>query len=420
MLLKKIIGTFSNKLVATIVSFLLVVFSSRVLGAAGKGEISLFIANIVLVQHVGNLISGTSLVYLTPRVKTILLLVPSYIWCIITGVGMSSLLYYLGFVSSDWLIHLMILSTVYNLLTTNYMILLGREKVSIYNYLTLFVVIITLCYFLFSHYVLHFSTSLDYVKGLYLAYGTIWLISIVSIRKEFSFFTFKDMKEVMKEIINLGFKAQFSNIITFINYRFSYYVLDELFDESVVGVFSVGVAISEAMWLMSKSIALIQYTKIVNEKDKLKSQKMTFNMSKMSFWITILFVVIVLLLPDIFISTLFGEEFIDSKLVIYSLSVGIVSIAYSTTFSHYFGGLGAFQVNNNAAIIGLFFTLLLTYFLAKEYGIVGAGISASISYFASACYLYFKFKKESGYSLLTLIPTIEDVRNIKSYFGKRN
>ena len=50
-----------------------VIMTSRYLGAAGKGQISLFIANIVMVQHVGNLISGGSLVYLTPRIKPMIL-----------------------------------------------------------------------------------------------------------------------------------------------------------------------------------------------------------------------------------------------------------------------------------------------------------------------------------------------------------
>ena len=420
MLLDKIIGTFSNKLLATIASFLLVVFSSQILGASGKGEISLFIANIVFVQHIGNLISGTSLVYLTPRVKPILLLIPSYIWSVVSCVSISSLLWILGYVEDDWFKHLIILSTLYNLLSTNYMILLGREKVKVYNYLTLLVIIFTLGYFGFSHYVLKLSSPLDYVMALYTAYGFILFVSFISIRKEFTSFSFTDIKAVLNQMIKLGFTAQFSNIITFINYRFSYYILKLIFDDSVVGIFSVGIAISEAMWLMSKSIALIQYTKIVNEEDVVKSQKMTFKMSKLSFWITLVFVLVAFLLPDVFFSQLFGAEFIESKYVIYAMSLGIVSIAVSTTFSHYFGGVGKFSINNNASIVGLIFTIGLTYFMAKEYGMIGAGISASISYFASAVYLYFKFKKESNYGLMELIPTKSDFISLKKFIGKGN
>ena len=418
MIFKTIIGTFSNKLLTTFLSFILVVLTSRFLGASGKGEISLLIANLVLVMHFANLISGTSIVYLTPRIKPVLLLVSSYIWCTFTSFVIVFLLYFFNLLNPSWVVHLFKLSLIYNLISTNYMILLGREKVKIYNRLTLFVVILTIIGFLFSFFVLEVKNPDSYIYGLYFSYVLIFLFSLFSIRKEFAFFNFSELNEAINKIVKTGFKAQFSNIITFINYRFSYYVLDLLFDSAKVGVFSVGVAISEAMWLMSKSIALVQYTKIVNEEDIKKAQNMTFLMAKFSFWITLCFIGIMILIPDGFYGLVFGEEFIQSKYVIYSLSFGILSIAVSTTFSHYFGGIGKFQINNIASLVGLFFTLSLTYFMSEKYGMIGAGLSASLAYFFSFLYLFYRFRKESNFNLAILIPTKEDFKLIKEKYRK--
>lgn len=416
MIFRKIIGTFSNKLLSTLLSFVLVVVSSQILGASGKGEISLFIANIVLVLHFGNLISGTSIVYLTPRIKPILLLIPAYLWCFVTSVGVSMFLYIMGYANSEWIIHLIILSFLYNLLSTNYMVILGQERIKIYNILTLLVVILTLLFFVTAFYLNPKLLPIDYIKGLYFAYGVVLLLSILAIHKEYTYFSFSEIKNVLHKMIKSGFTAQLSNIITFVNYRFSYYILNDLFDTAVVGVFSVGVAISEAMWLMSKSIALVQYTKIVNETNLNNAQKMTFKMAKLSFWVTLSFLFIVMMMPDIFYSFLFGKEFIDVKYVIYALSLGVISIATSTTFSHYFGGIGKFNVANISSTIGLFFTLTLTYFLSVKYGMIGAGISASISYFTSAVYLYYKFNKITHFTLKDLIPTRNDFISVKNHF----
>jgi len=411
---KRIAGTFSNKLVATFVSFLIVVLSSRYLGASGKGQISLFIANIVMVQHIGNLVSGGSLVYLTPRMKPIILLIPSYIWSVLSSFLVVGILYVSNLVLKEFVIDLIILSTLNNLVTTNYMILLGKEQVKKYNGLTLLYAIITFLYLVYSFLIINNREVSKYIEALYISYSVVLVLSFVYLRKEFIWVRFSEFKEAINRIVKLGFTAQFSNIISFINYRFSYYVLVAKFSDSVLGVYSIGVALSEALWLMSKSIALIQYTKIVNEEDKKVSQQLTFSMAKVSFWITLIMLIGLSIVPEPFFRFVFGWEFGDAKQVIYALGFGVLSISISTTFAHYFGGIARYDINNKASIVGLIVTLSLTHILIDYFGMIGAGVSTSLAYLASGVYQYFMFRKESGFQLSMLFPNKSDLQKVKN------
>ena len=49
-MVKKIAGTFSTKFLGAIINLIIVILTTRYLGVLGKGETSLIIANVTLIQ----------------------------------------------------------------------------------------------------------------------------------------------------------------------------------------------------------------------------------------------------------------------------------------------------------------------------------------------------------------------------------
>ncbi len=86
-------------------------------------------------------------------------------------------------------------------------------------------------------------------------------------------------KNIVKSLFNYGWKTQLSAFIQFLNYRLSYYFLEYFKGIASVGVFSVGVAFSEAIWMVSRSLSVIIYSDVVTVKiTKILLKKLKFRL----------------------------------------------------------------------------------------------------------------------------------------------
>ena len=93
----------------------------------------------------------------------------------------------------------------------------------------------------------------------------------------------------------------------------------------------------------------------------------------------------------------FGNEFGDIRKYILLLVPGIIAIAVSNLYGHYFAGSGRLKILRDKSLIGLAASLILLPLLVKKYQLTGACISMNVSYILSSLYLWFRFMKERNY-----------------------
>ena len=184
---------------------------------------------------------------------------------------------------------------------------------------------------------------------------------------------------------------QFSNIIQLVNYRLNYYLINFFYSKALLGIFSIGVQLSEGLWLISKSIATVQYARISNSTDADYSKQLTIRFFKISFLATLITLIPLILLPVNFYRFVFGHEFGNVRYVIMFMSSGIMAVAVNSMFSHFFSGTGRPYLNTIGSAIGFVFTLGLGLILVPSYGIYGAAITASFSYLASLLFQFIAF-----------------------------
>ena len=417
-MLRSIVHTFTTRFAGALISFLVVWLTARFLGAEIRGEISLLMLNITIITLINNVFGGPAMVFLVPRYKLFRLLITGYIWILFSSFVMSMLIYYLNHVSLQYLPALFLLSLISSYLTFNLNLLLGLEKIKQNNfiYLTqLLFLILPLAGFIFF---LNIKTFTVFIYSLYISYGLAFIISFISIAGKISQWNFKGLKDVIKNTFKHGFLIQLASVIQLLNYRYSYYIIESLKGTASLGVYSVAISIAEAVWLISKSISMVQYSKISNLKNPVYAQKITINMFKLSLVASALAIFILLLLPASFYSFVFGKAFTDIKPVILYLSPGILFLALSTIFTHYFSGLGKNHINTIASSIGLVFTIVFCLWLIPIYGIAGAAAATSFSYFSSLLYLSYQFVYRQKVSLSAFNFTRKDLSMIRSYIKK--
>ncbi|MFA6924310.1 MAG: polysaccharide biosynthesis C-terminal domain-containing protein [Bacteroidales bacterium] len=380
---KNLLGTITTRFIIAVINFIIILLTSRELGPEKYGTISLIILVISFVLIFGGFIGSASLVYMASRYDLFKLFVISYVWTFISSVLVTAILYFLNLIPSGFAVSVLFLSLIRTLTEVNQTILLGKEKIAKFNSITLIQTIITLVVIIYLFLIIGKKEVTSYIISIYIAYIISFIISFIYIFKDLKYTDFKGIDKIVKEVFKFGLFVQTSNIIQQLNYRLSYYIVDSFLGRYALGVFTLGVQLSESIWIISKSMATVLYARISNSSDAEYSKNITIRFAKISFLISLFCIIVLLIIPENIFILIFRKEFGGMKNVIAFLSIGILSVATSTMFGHYYSGTGKPHFNTMCSIIGLVFTLTFGFVLIPELGITGAAMTSTFSYFAS-------------------------------------
>lgn len=415
-MIKKIINTFLTRTLSSIFAFILLLFTTHLLGSSGRGVISIISSTIGISVLFNGFVGGASLVYIIPKNKPTLsqILTLCYPWSIFVGVLIPYIFFLIGVIWKVYVIDTMVLSFISSIISINTIILLSYEAINMYNLITLLQVFLNLSIFSTLGLFLK-KVGVDiYIMSLYISDIITFILSVFFIFRIYVRFMVRNSPVkvpyavLSKNIIGYGFVLQLGNVIQLLNYRLSYFVLNHYIGEKSVGVYSVGIVIAEFIWIISRSIALVQYSKIANINDVNYSRSITVKLLKMGVLISFFVLLLLLSLPTDIFKGIFGKEFGDVKQILFFLSPGILSFSGAIIISHYFSGLGRYSINTIASIIGLIVTIIFSFSLIPKYGYIGASIGSSLSYICTGFCLFYIFTRETKYALKRYIPTKED------------
>jgi len=426
-MLHKIINTIGTRGVSALLTFLITVIISQTLGATGKGEQAILLTTIAFVLIFSDIVSGKTLVYLTPIHAFSALFFPSYLWSLLVGMFAWGILLFLPLeIDKNLLIHVSILAVIASWNGVNIAILLGKEKIKTVNWISLLhplMMCIVLCIF---YVFLKSQTLYPYIFALYFAYIVCWILGLMALRKELGAIKFSQSiqyKPVTKSLFHYGFLNQTTFFVSFLNLRLSFYLLEAYFDLRKVGIFSTAIVLTEAIWLISGSVAAVQYARIANSKDGPYAQNITLRLAKACGILSLGALVVLSLLPSsVYIFIFRFEDFSVLPHVIRLLAPGILFFSVCLIFGHYFSGIGKYHRTLLSAIVGLLFTLMLSFILIPRMDIYGAAITTSISFMASTITAIIIFFRTSKISVSKILITKQDIKDfyadLQSYIKK--
>lgn len=421
-MLKIILGTAGARIINAIISFAVITINARMLGAEGVGTISLIILGITIILLISNFAGGGALIYLIPRNDLFKLFVVSYIWAVLSSVSGSFVLAFFELIPEEFTIHVMFLSLLQAFTSVHFNILLGKEKIRRFNLISVVQVLMLLVSLAWLFFYLKKIEVISFIYALYLSYFLAFILSFYSIQKFLRIGVFSNFKEVIQQMFRYGSFVQVANLLQLLNYRLGYYIIERFLGKSSLGVFSTGTQVSEGLWLVGKSVATVQYARISNNDDAGFARLITIQFVKIVFVITMAMLLVLLAIPDSFFVLIFKKDFTGLNLVILSLAGGILFMAISTIFSHFFSGTGRHHHNTIASGIGVLLTLIFGFTLIPAYGITGAGLTATISYFSSLVYQVIVFKQITRITLSDFLITRSDfilMKNLSKEMLKR-
>jgi O-antigen/teichoic acid export membrane protein len=304
--------------------------------------------------------------------------------------------------------------------------MIGQEKIRAANFTGLLqpaVLIISL----FVFFVVFGEASVDnYIVSMYLSFSAGMLAGMLRHVRYFAGFrahTLREYARFANGMVRFGILNQVAHVTQMLSFRLSYYVLDHYHGASAVGVYSNGISLAESIWMISKSISMVQYARISNLEDRAESAALTARLASVSAAMSIVTLLPLLLLPSGFYVMLFGEGFEGTKSVIWTLALGVVVYNFPILIGHYFSGTGRYRINALISSVGLIVSAALYLGMIPRMGLTGAGIATSVSYLFTSLLFIIWFSKEYNEWPRMFLPRKADISallsGIKKIIGDR-
>jgi len=388
-----IIQTIAGKSAILLLNFTVVVLSTRFWGTDGRGAIALFMANLGLISSITNIFTSSSVSYFVLKRGLSKLILQAYLW-VFTVAAVLGIAFHI-YDQTTPSIFLFIVAVLFGFTLFHSSVFIGYQQIGYFNLITVIQPVFQIIAILFFYYFFD-KTFFAYFYGTIVSYFLVFCICKFLTWKKHEKISYHLDKSVVKETFLFGWQIELSNFLQFFNYRLSYYFLNYFLGASTLGVFSIGVAISEAIWVVSRSISLVLYSNVVKQGDTKDSRDETKITAKYCFFISLCCLVLVLCLPGQVFSFVFGEGFEGVKKVILLLSPGILAIALSHVYLHYFSAIGKAKILIYKSAVGVIFTIGLSFWLIPALHVSGACIVNASSYIVSSIVLLWFFFRQNG------------------------
>ena len=419
----KILNTLGTRIFGSIAGLAIAILISNYLGAAGKGEQGLIIATISIVIIVTGVIGPSSLVYHIPRFPVSVLLKLAYLWLAVCMAGIYALMKGVDLVPPQYVLDTCILTLLLSVTNINTSILLANQRIKENNFVNFLQISATLVALFLFFIVLKKRTIDAYVQSLYVGYSLSLVISFLYTTRYYKTTTRENRETWRRAAKSMALLGMFNQIAVFtqlLSFRFGYYLLNYYIGTKEVGIYSNGISIAESIWLISRSISLVQNSIIVNSTDDAYSIRLTKNLLWINLFVSAGAVLILVSLPSSIYIAVFGPEFGGIKYIIWALSPGTLFFGIVLIIGHYFSATGRHYFNAIGSSAGLVVTVALSFILIPIWGYVGAGIVASISYGVTAGIVLMFFLKRPGMSIGLLLPKMHEIllfaSQVRNYF----
>jgi len=201
----------------------------------------------------------------------------------------------------------------------------------------------------------------------------------------------------VRRALSLGLRGQMGNVATFLNYRLDVFVVNYYLSTKEVGLYSLGVLLSEVIWQVPNAAAAATLSRTARNVEK-GSPEFTCLVCRQVLLLSCVTAVVLAVLSTLLVPVVFGARFRPSVPVIWWILPGTVAFAVGKIMSADLLGRGWPQYSASFAVVTLFLTTALDFLLVPRMGINGAAIASSIAYFFNAVLIAWVLRRKLSVS----------------------
>jgi len=201
--------------------------------------------------------------------------------------------------------------------------------------------------------------------------------------------------DVLREQIRYGVQGQIANLAQLFNYRLDLFLVAAFVSRAGVGQYAVAVGLSESVWWLSSSVALVLMPRLT-EMEPERAAEMTPLACRNTLFASVLGAIALIIVSPLAIDVLFGDEFSPARTPLILLMPGIIAACATRVLGSYLFSQGRILYNTYATFIALGLTIVLDFALIPPLEVEGAAIASSIAYCASLIATLYWYGRVSG------------------------
>ncbi|MDR2533406.1 MAG: polysaccharide biosynthesis C-terminal domain-containing protein [Tannerellaceae bacterium] len=396
---KQILAVTGTRYAIAVLNLILIFVNARTLGAEGVGAVGLIWAAININLTVNSLLGGNSLVYFMPRYPLPMLLPVAMFWIVAGSTTGTVIMQLAGILPGGSAIHVGFLSVLYSAATANTRFLLGGNNLRGFNLVSILQGVILFVALLVIYFPMEHPTVGGYIAALYITHGIAAAASLVLLLPLLRTPLPAERPRLFGMVGNMlryGMWSATDNVAENLATRLNYFLVEHFAGRGSVGLLDAATRIAESVWIISRSVAHIEYSRIARTCNVADQRRITVRVLRFTLVAVSLAMAAIVALPEsLYAGKLFGEGFAGIRSVILTLSAGIIFFGGNTILSHYFIGSGNVRYAAFSSIIGLVAILVAAPLLIPAMGTMGAAIGSDIAFGSMFLFSLIIFRKKT-------------------------
>ena len=395
---KNIFYNLLTKFFLIFIKFGITIFTSRFLGAEGRG-IFVLVNQIVGIANTFISIScGEGLIYYLNKSQnykkkiffiTIFLIL---VFSLISSIILISLNILFPNEIIDIKYRIIVLALVIPVMTEYFLhsVLKGFKLFSNYNkisILTRTILFLLICSSILVDGDVTLNCLIFYTIGYFLNL-IIYFVYFFKITVKKLYYKSKDLYKVIK----YSSKIHLINFITELEYKIDNFIIVFFLDLKAVGIYSIAVTITQLVFYVTNSINTIVFPYVSSNLKIIKKDEVILDMVKLSFTSTIIILFPLVLAGFYVFPFIFGAEFLESYYIFLILAFGILAESISRVIITWFKGLNKTKELLNISVSCIILNIILNFYLIPILGLKGAAISSVVTYSLRMILILIRFR----------------------------
>ncbi len=320
-------------------------------------------------------------------------MLPSYLWSVVISAISFIVIKFIPSAIQQYALHISLLAFISSITGAHQVILMSRNKFNEHNFLVFVPVVFNFIFLAFGFYFFNQKNIETFFGAMYFAFSLNLLLSVFFIRHLPDLQRLDFSLEKFRTVINSGVRFQSVELLQLLHLRLYFFLLISFAENGFyhLGVYSVGIAILEAIWIVGRGVATMNYAATV----KSPSVDFTLKYLRITLLISATGLFAVFAIPVEWYAYIFGEGFTYVKYSVKYLFPGIGLYCFVLVLGSYMMGVEKYKTMAAIHFIGIVVSSGLCVLWIPKYEMSGAGLAATVSFAVAALLSIIVFLRET-------------------------
>ncbi len=187
--------------------------------------------------------------------------------------------------------------------------------------------------------------------------------------------------DVLRKLARFGVQGEAGNVLQLMNYRLDQYIVRGFVGLAGVGIYAVGVSMTEAVWMIANAVAIVLLPRLTAADDD-DVRWMAPVAARNTILVATCGAIALAVAAPWLMSVFFVAAYDDAVPVLWLLLPGTVALTGSKVLTSYIFSRGRPLVNTGVTLVSLVATVVALLVLVPAFGVKGAAAGSSIAYVA--------------------------------------